>query len=182
MKLRPLKLPADYAALRQLDSAFVTDTIYHVEREGLAYQLTPQKVDPPVRKDLLRMDDYLTPESGIPEWWGYSVVAVDNGGAIIGLMTIMHEAWSERAMLWHLFVDAAQRGKGIGKLLLDEAVRHARDALNARYIRLDTSNLNYPGVQFYLKHGFYFCGLDETLYSPDDAPGETAIFFTLNLR
>jgi len=45
--------------------------------------------------------------------------------------------------------------------------------------------VNYPAIQFYRRLGFRLCGLDETLYRPDDSasvPGEVALFFARDLR
>lgn len=54
-----------------------------------------------------------------------------------------------------LFVDAVQRGKGIGKLLL----RHAIDKLGAD--ELDVNEQNPQALTFYKKHGFETVGRSE---------------------
>lgn len=43
---------------------------------------------------------------------------------------------------------------------------HARQVTAARCLWLETQNVNYPAVQFYLRLGFELCGLDQTLYAP----------------
>ena len=68
--------------------------------------------------------------------------------------------------------------------LVEALAGHARQATAARCLWLETQNVNYPAVQFYLKMGFRLCGLDETLYQPDDPqllPGEMALYFARDL-
>jgi hypothetical protein len=45
---------------------------------------------------------------------------------------------------------------------------------------LETRNVSYPAVQFYLRMGFQLCGLDQSLYRPEPhiLPGETALYFS----
>lgn len=54
-----------------------------------------------------------------------------------------------------LFVDAEQRGKGIGKVLL----RHAVDEQGAD--ELDVNEQNAQAIKFYKKHGFVTVGRSE---------------------
>jgi ribosomal protein S18 acetylase RimI-like enzyme len=64
---------------------------------------------------------------------------------------------------------------GHGHALLERALADGR-AHGARTAWLETSNLDYPAVQWYRAHGFELCGLDTTRYEPTYAPGETALF------
>jgi ribosomal protein S18 acetylase RimI-like enzyme len=54
--------------------------------------------------------------------------------------------------------------------------------MGARCLWLETQNINYPAVRFYLHLGFQWCGLDRSLYEPGDpAASETALFFAYEL-
>jgi ribosomal protein S18 acetylase RimI-like enzyme len=76
-----------------------------------------------------------------------------------------------------LYVAPGQRGMGLGRRLLAAVEAYARTR-QAHYLWLETSNLNFPAIQFYRRVGFQLCGLDQTLYAPDsDAAGETALYF-----
>ena len=80
----------------------------------------------------------------------------------------------------HLYVDRRQRGRGVGRALLDEVVARARDA-GMRALWLETQNVNVPAIRFYRRLGFRLAGLDDSLYDPADVPGEVALFFTREL-
>jgi ribosomal protein S18 acetylase RimI-like enzyme len=91
------------------------------------------------------------------------------------------EQWNRRAVIWHLYVSPEWRGRGVGRALIDDIVVYARDN-NARCLWLETNNLNYPGIQFYTRLGFRWCGLDETLYDPQgEASGEIALYFASSM-
>jgi ribosomal protein S18 acetylase RimI-like enzyme len=60
---------------------------------------------------------------------------------------------------------------------VDALAAHAK-AAGARCLWLETQNVNYPAIQFYLAHGFYLCGFDESFYDPVELPGEFAFFFS----
>lgn len=69
-------------------------------------------------------------------------------GAIVGFVGV-----SEKRIEM-LFVDAAQRGKGIGKALLRHAVSQGADAL-------DVNEQNPQAVRFYQRQGFEIVGRSE---------------------
>ncbi|MCZ7598843.1 MAG: GNAT family N-acetyltransferase [Gammaproteobacteria bacterium] len=53
-----------------------------------------------------------------------------------------------------LYVDPAARGRGTGRALLASALRHARDAWDADYLRLAVHVLNRDAFDFYRVLGF----------------------------
>ena len=97
------------------------------------------------------------------------------------MATIAYEVWNRRAVLSHIYVDRASRGRGAGTALLHE-MRHAAASLGARCLWAETQDVNAPAVRFYRARGFTWCGLDATLYDPRAVPGETALFFALDLE
>jgi ribosomal protein S18 acetylase RimI-like enzyme len=171
LTIRPLRWPDDREALRSIDSSFTTERIYDVKATGLSFTLVETAVSPARHKDYQFADEI----DDLPAY-DYVVVA-DVDGALVGVAVLRWEAWNRRAVLQHLFIDMAHRGRGIGRALLDDVLREAR-ARRARCLWLDTQNINYGAIQFYQRCGFEWCGLDMSLYDPRDVPaGEVALFF-----
>ena len=170
--IRPVALPRDRIGLLALDTSFVTDRIYAVQATATSFSLMEQVVSPPIRKTFP-----LDEELGDDRLWQQGFVA-ETGDALAGFVALRYEAWNRRAAIWHLYVAPAWRGRGIGAALLAAAEDFARTA-GARMLWLETSNVNYPAIQFYQRMGFVWCGLDQSLYDPGgDAAGETALYFS----
>jgi ribosomal protein S18 acetylase RimI-like enzyme len=132
-------------------------------------------VNPPIRKEM-PLAEYL----GDDRLWAEGIVAED-GGTIVGFAAYAHHTWNHRTELWHLYIDAARRGEGIGRQLV-ESIVIAAQAAGMRAVWLETSNLAYPAIQFYRRLGFALCGLDISLYDPTGAgAGETALYFARDL-
>jgi ribosomal protein S18 acetylase RimI-like enzyme len=173
--IRPISLPADQRAILQLDTSFTTERIYRVHATSTSFTLTEEAVAPPLQKAFV-----LEHEFGADRMWEHGLVAEDQG-RLVGFAAVRLEHWNRRAALWHLYVAPQQRGSGLGRRLLVAAESYARTS-QARCLWLETSNVNYPAIQFYRQVGFTLCGLDQTLYAPDgDAAGETALYFVKNL-
>ncbi|HEU5100316.1 MAG TPA: GNAT family N-acetyltransferase [Roseiflexaceae bacterium] len=173
--LRTLRWPADREALRSLDISFTTERIYEVRASDVAFTLVETPVAPPRHKaygDASEIDSLSTCD--------YVVVAeIDE--ILVGVAALRVEEWNRRAALRHIYVDAAYRGHGIGRTLIEDVVRVGRER-QARCLWLDTQNINYPAIQFYLRLGFQLCGLDTTFYdSQESLAGEVAIFFAYQL-
>jgi ribosomal protein S18 acetylase RimI-like enzyme len=173
--LRSVRLPDDRAQLLALDRSFMTDRVYRVLRTADSFTLETVTVDPPIRKEL-PLAEYL----GDGRMWEEGIVAQERG-AIIGFAAFAHREWNRRTELWHLYVAAARRREGIGRILVESVIVAAR-AAGTRSIWLETSTLAYPAIQFYRRLGFTLCGLDISLYDPSGAgAGETALYFARDL-
>ena len=164
---------ADLDAMGRLGLSYSTDRIYRVLRDGLAFRLDEERIDPPLTKTYPRPALELTD--------GLLVACL--GGEIVGYGELRFESWNDRARIEHLYVAARCRGRGVGRSLVDALAERAARSASARCLWLETQNVNYPAVQFYLRMGFRLCGLDQTLYRPGPAmlPGETALYFTRDL-
>jgi ribosomal protein S18 acetylase RimI-like enzyme len=171
--VRTAQSRADLDAIGRLDISYSTDRIYRVHRDGLAFRLEEERTDPPVTKryprPVLELSDGL--------------LVACAGGQVVGCAELRFESWNDRAAIEHIYVSAACRGRGVGRSLMDALARRAARHPSARCLWLETQNVNYPAVQFYLRMGFRLCGLDQTLYrpQPDILPGETALYFTRDL-
>ena len=159
MLVRPIALPIDRAGLLALDTAFVTDRIYQVRAEAVSFALIETAIIPPLHKSFPLQD-----ELGNDRLWQQGFVAEEQG-IICGFAAVRHEAWNRRAAIWHLYVAPTQRGRGIGRALLAAVTDYAR-SVDARCLWLETSNVNYPAIQFYRRMGFLWCGLDQSLSHP----------------
>lgn len=135
-------------------------------RTGRVRVLAPLLTRAPLTKS------YAVPETDPGD--GVFVAEVD--GAIVGFAQIEPPTWNGRAAISHLYVSPPHRGRGVGRALLDALAERARRK-GARCLFVETQNVNYPAVQFYLAAGFYLCGLDESFYDPVELPGEFALFF-----
>jgi ribosomal protein S18 acetylase RimI-like enzyme len=171
IEIRELRLPEDGAAVRELDTSFTTDVVYDVVRTGDSFRLAPTRVAPAVTKRF-PLDD-LDDDAG----QGHLAVAA---GRACGLLVTGYERWNRRLVIRHLYVHSQDRRRGVGRCLVERAL-HEAAAHGARTVWLETSSLNYPGVQAYLRLGFELCGLDTTLYRGTPSEGETALFLARSL-
>jgi ribosomal protein S18 acetylase RimI-like enzyme len=174
IRLHALRWPDDRDAIRSLDISFTTDRIYGVRSTGLSFTLVETPVAPALHKDYgyAELDE-------LPAHDYVAVAEVDD--IVVGVATLELETWNRRAILRHLLIDAAYRGQGLGRALIADVLREARER-GARCLWLETQNINYPAIQFYQRLGFQCCGLDTTLYDPQAVPaGEIALFFALQL-
>jgi len=172
-EIRAVVLPDDADAIARIDTSFTTDIVYDVRIDGDDFRVTPTSVKPAVTKTF--------PIDGLGGWraWERAWVATDDE-AIVGFCAVRDQQWNRQIVLWHLYVDRAARRRGHGRALLETVLDDAR-AGNAYAVWLETSNLDYPAVQWYRAHGFELCGLDMLRYEPTYASGEVALFMARRL-
>jgi GNAT superfamily N-acetyltransferase len=171
IEVREARLPQDAPAIAAIDTSFATDVIYDAVATGLGFELRERRLAAPLTKRF-PLDD-LGDES---RPWSQAFVA-EQDGRIVGFAAAAYEAWNRRLTLWHLYVDPPARGHGVGRRLVDRIAELAQ-ALGARHMWLETSNLNAPGVAAYQALGFTLTGLDLALYDGTPAEGEVALFFS----
>jgi ribosomal protein S18 acetylase RimI-like enzyme len=169
VELRAARLPEDAGAIAAIDTAFTSDSYYRIEKGDASFRLVLTACEPFVKRftvyDLNRDD----------RPWDRADVAIENG-RVIGFVATEFQFWNRRLVLWHLYVDAKARGRGVGKALMERALARATEE-RAICFWLETSNLNVPGVAWYRKQGFELGGLDTTLYAGTPAAREEALFF-----
>ena len=171
MVIRKIHPQTDSERLLNFDTSFSTDYIYHVKINGILIDIVEEKRDVPFQKtypiDPIKND--------INE--ADFAVEAEIAGNLAGFAAVKFEEWNKRVNVTSLFVAPRFRGRGVGKRLVDAVEDFARGK-RARCLWLETQNVNYPAIQFYLKTGFEFCGFDAALYNPADvSPGETAFYF-----
>ena len=168
--VRSLSSPSDLVELEHLDTTFSTDVVFEVQSAPHGFALVERSISPALRKQYHVAWDELAASSA-------AIVAVREG-VLIGVGALKYVAWNRRAVVSHLYVDRAARGRGVGTSILREL--HARaNALHARCLWVETQNVNAPAIRFYESQGFVFSGLDTSLYDPQVVVGETALYFAL---
>lgn len=146
-----------------------SDRFYKVDilkmEDGWKIELKLEKSDIPIIKDYEEplWQQWMDEESDN----GTQIFGVQDDGKIVGWMTIGMESWNNRLRVHELLVFEQYRGMGLGKMLLDKAKQVARQK-KCRAIILETQTNNVSAIEFYLKQGFEFGGLDITAYHNDD--------------
>ncbi|AWK87112.1 GNAT family N-acetyltransferase [Azospirillum thermophilum] len=139
----------------------------------------------------------LGPVAAIPPYrksYGFDPEEITGGVTDGGLLAVLRRdgrfggyllasvAWNGYGLIEDLAVDRSLRGQGAGRLLMDEAVRWAREQ-GLPGLRLETQSNNVPACRFYQRYGFVLGGFDRHLYGPPrPGGGETALYWYLFLR
>jgi len=92
--------------------------------------------------------------------------AVEND-ELIGYLELSHESWNNRMRVANIWVEEGHRGKGIGKLLMEEAEKTAKKE-KARALILETQSCNDKAICFYKACGLSVIGFDLLAYTNDD--------------
>jgi GNAT superfamily N-acetyltransferase len=187
---------ADSLALHKLDYSFETDRIYTLRTSGvlsqnedtaqaldrpvLAFELWETTVDPPLYKSYREFDHTLEEvEARLNSADGGYVALAD--GQVAGVVLLNVEAWRSVTRIEDIIVGRQFRRYGIGSLLLKCASDWARNR-GCWAIVLETQNLNYPAIQFYLRNGLEVWSIHQHFYPPGPVEHEVAIFMGKRLR
>ncbi|MCA1189054.1 MULTISPECIES: GNAT family N-acetyltransferase [unclassified Saccharopolyspora] len=165
----------DEAAVRAIDGSFTTNTIFEVSGDEDGFRLREIPVSPPINK-VFPADAEEDDEDDDP----VRFVCVDSAGAVCGFIDLEHESWNGRMTISDVEISPEQRGRGIGRVLVNLAIGHARE-LRARTLWLEVTNINAPAINAYRRLGFTLCGLDTSLYRGTASEGETALFMSRDL-
>lgn len=106
---------------------------------------------------------------------GWSLGAYE-GKDLVGLVLAEPRSWNRSVWVWELGVAPGHRRRGIGRRLVQELARRARNH-GYRVLVCETQTTNAPAIDFYRATGFRLEGVDASYYSNEDvARGEVAIF------
>ena len=98
-------------------------------------------------------------------------------GKCIGI-AIYQDHWLKHMYLYDLKVNAAARGKGVGKLLIQAGLEAAKKkGYRGLYTYAQDNNLN--ACMFYLKAGFQIGGFDNYVYNGTSQEGKADVIFYL---
>jgi len=98
----------------------------------------------------------------------------------IGWIELGYDKWNNRMRVWEFLVEEEFRRRGIGTLLMEHAVKIARDK-GARMLVLETQTNNANAIEFYLNFGFQLIGFDLAAYSNEDV-GKKEVRLELGLK
>lgn len=119
VSIRKVRLPEDGSALEQLDASFTTDVICHVAAAPTGFAIKSVQVAPITKT--YSVDDWSADERLWDTGW---VAFVDERPA--GFAATRYESWNRRLTIWHLYVDATARRRGVARSLLETAFDHGR--------------------------------------------------------
>jgi GNAT superfamily N-acetyltransferase len=78
------------------------------------------------------------------------------------------------ALLWDIRVAPSSRGRGVGRALLGAAEAWAQSR-DARWLEVETQNINAPACRFYERNGFVLRSVDPFAYP--SLPTETQLLW-----
>lgn len=157
--------------MESLDADSTVEWVAGLKLDGGKLAWEPIALQEPRRKGH-QIVAYLNEE---PRPWQSAYVA-ESDGAVLGFAAVGLQPWNSRLVLWHMYVDATARRRGVAKLLLD-AVLGSDLAVEARQLWLETQDDNVPAIRAYERLGFEVVGFDRSYYAnPPDA--DTAIFMS----
>lgn len=202
VSVRPIDIK-DAQALHQLDYSFETDRIYTVRIRGklaqgdastqasdtpvLAFELVETPIEPSLYKDYrnyagtLEEVEAKLSRRGLQDRvdeGGYIALA---DGQVAGGILLHVEPWRSVARIEDIIVGRQFRRYGIGSLLLNCASDWARNH-GCWAVLLETQNVNYPAIQFYLRNGLEIWSINSNFYPPGSTEHEVAIFMGKKLR
>ena len=187
---------SDAPALHKLDYSFETDRIYALRVNGdmapkddtlqvpdkpaLAFELWEIAVDLPLYKSFREFEHKLEEvETRLSSVDGGYVALAD--GEVAGAILLKREEWRSITRVEDIIVGRQYRRFGIGSLLLNCASDWARNR-GCWAIELETQNVNYPAIQFYLRNGLEVWSIHQHYYPPGPVEHEIAIFMGKKLR
>jgi GNAT superfamily N-acetyltransferase len=188
----------DAPAIHELDYSFETDRIYTLCVQGalaqvqgapatsapgkpaLVFELLETPVDPPLYKNYREYESTLEDvEARLRNVEGGYVAVAD--GQVAGVILLNVEEWRSVVRIEDIIVGRQFRRYGIGSLLLSCAADWARNR-GCWAILLETQNINYPAIQFYLRNGLEVWSISRNFYPPGPIEHEVAIFMGRKLR
>ncbi|HEX6483811.1 MAG TPA: GNAT family N-acetyltransferase [Ktedonobacteraceae bacterium] len=186
----------DAQSLHELDNSFETDRIYSLRVHGQpgqgegdpgmadkpvwAFELVETTVEPSLYKDYCKYENSLEDvEAKLGKIDGGYVAFADD--EVAGVVLLNVEEWRRVARIEDLIVGRQFRRYGIGSLLLNCASDWARKQ-GCWAILLETQNVNYPAIQFYLRNGLEVWSIHRHFYPPGPVEHEVAVFMGKKLR
>lgn len=176
---------ADAPALLELDYSFETDRIYTLrvqnrlaqarngETAAFSFELLETPVDPPLYKNYRERERTIEEiEAVLQQAQGGYVALME--GKVAGAILLRVEEWCSVARIEDVLVGHQFRRYGVGTLLLHCACDWARKH-NCWAITLETQNVNYPAIQFYLRSGLEIWSIGHHFYPPGPNSHEVAI-------
>jgi len=176
-EIKIVELTKDDAHLTELKSKYSTSTYYDLsvwrEPGGWKMELSMKSLEETVERNYKgRLFEDHVEEPRV-------FVAVLNDKQV-GWIELGYDRWNNRMRVWEFLVEEAHRGKGIGTLLMKQALKVSKEK-GARMLVLETQTCNVPAISFYLRFGFELVGFDIAAYSNEDV-GRKEVRLELGLK
>lgn len=84
-------------------------------------------------------------------------------GVLIGIIGLAKETKSHarhKSHIWGMYVNADHRKHGIGKLLIESAIKYAKDIMQCHTINISVETENIGAKKLYEKYGFKIWGTE----------------------
>ncbi len=142
--------------------------------DGTEWKTAEQLLD--IKREKTYPDDSFDPKEYIDNPEQVAFLAMF-GDECVGSIRVC-KRWNGNAFIDDLAIDCAHRGKGVGSMLMDAAVRWGKDK-GLCGVSLETQDWNLLACRFYLKYGFRLGGIDTKVYTHPLYREETALYFYL---
>jgi ribosomal protein S18 acetylase RimI-like enzyme len=174
----------DAASLQRIITGYTSHEKYHVRRDedrtNTTFNIELVTLDVPYIKQYDPVDSDMLALYNAALQAGLSCGAYV-ASELVGMAIVGLQQWNNTAWVWEFHIAEHQRGKGIGRALMNAVIDNARTA-NCRVIVCETQNTNVPAIHFYRSMGFTLDAIDLSYYSNADYPdGEIAVFMKRRL-
>jgi ribosomal protein S18 acetylase RimI-like enzyme len=162
--IRVVELAKKDAYLREIGSKYSTSHYYDV---SITYESEFWKIEltcKPFEKTLDKNYHGKLFEDHVEEPRVFAAV-LDNKQ--VGWIELGYDKWNNRMRVWEFLVEEELRRQGIGTLLMNHAIKIAKEK-GARMLVLETQTNKNAAIDFYLDFGFELIGLDVAAYSNED--------------
>ncbi|MCC6616606.1 MAG: GNAT family N-acetyltransferase [Anaerolineae bacterium] len=183
--IRPLE-HVEIADLERIAPGYTSTHIYDVTREESEAQatiaLTLRELDVPLTLPFRRTPDVVDYYQDVLRQ-GLSLGAYDDeaGDRLVGVAITDVQAWNGTLLVWEFHLEAAYRGRGLGRRLMEALAERAAGA-GLRVISVETSTTNVPAIRFYRRVGFSIDSIDLSFYSNEDIEkGDVVVFMKRKL-
>jgi len=152
------------AYLKEIGSKYLTSHYYDVSVHGELGSWRIELVRKPFEKTLDKNYHGKLFEDHIEEPRVFVAVCENKQ---VGWIELGYDRWNNRMRVWEFLVEEEFRMRGIGTLLMNHAVKVAKEK-GARMLVLETQTNKDTAIKFYLNFGFRLIGLDVAAYSNED--------------
>jgi GNAT superfamily N-acetyltransferase len=159
-----VELQKNDAYLKEIGSKYSTSHYYDVLVHGESGSWRIELVRKQFEKTLDKNYHGRLFEDHIEEPRVFAVVCENKQ---VGWIELGHDRWNNKMRVWEFLVEEEFRKRGIGTLLMNHAVKVAKEK-GARMLVLETQTNKDTTIKFYLNFGFKLIGLDIAAYSNED--------------
>lgn len=173
----------DLAKLSRIDANYVADRVLAIERDQHNLDVTFRITEQPRTFAYVKRTGYAFNESyqqdlgeRMARGLGLYLVVADDDGQVVGFLDLEPESWRPVALLQWIVIDRPWRGNGIGRRLMDHALRWTASQ-GLRALVLETQNTNIDACRFYARLGFRLSGVQDLFYFDERVVEESALFW-----